>query len=135
MVHPQRALADDAYRPVAVELSKAATRYQQAREIEKRHLALMARHDLLVEWSDEVTAIVLEARERIHDARATRGEFRMRIRDFVLARRDENEPLSAVLRQTRSIIQRLESTGAVAPDGGWFEAEILEWAIEFYENE
>ncbi len=135
MVHPQRATADDAYRYVSAELRQAASRYQQAREIEKEHLALMARHNLLVEWTDDVTAIVLAARERIHDARATRGEFRIRIREFVVAHRNENEPLSAVLRSARSMVQGLESTGAVAPDGGWFEAEVLEWAIEFYENE
>jgi hypothetical protein len=135
MVHPQRATADDGFRLVPAELSTAATRYQRSREIEKEHLARMARHNLLEEWSDEVTATVLAARERIQDARVARDEFRLRIQEFVFAHRGANEPLSAVLRHTRSMLQLLETTGVVASDGGWFEAEVLEWAIEFYEGE
>jgi hypothetical protein len=32
------------------------------------------------------------------------------------------------------MLQLLESTGAVRGDGGWFEAEVLEWAIEEFES-
>lgn len=135
MVLPQRATVDDGFRVIPVELSATASRYQRTREIEKEHLALMARHNLLAEWSDEVTATVLTAREHIHEARDARDHFRVGLREFVLAHRAAKEPLSAVLRHTRSMVQLLEATGAVTPDGGWLEAEVLEWAIEFYENE
>jgi len=133
MVLPQRAAADESFSLVPAELSSAASRYQRTREIEKEHLALMARHNLLSEWTDEITATVLAARERIHDARDARDRFRRQIREFVVAHRGANEPLQSVLRHTRAMMQVLETTGAVSADGGWFEAEILEWAIEFYE--
>jgi hypothetical protein len=32
------------------------------------------------------------------------------------------------------LIQLLENSGALKEDGGWLEAEVLEWAIEEYEN-
>ena len=39
-----------------------------------------------------------------------------------------------VLRHTRTMLQLLENAGALKEDGGWLEAEVLEWAIEEYEN-
>ena len=32
------------------------------------------------------------------------------------------------------MLQLLETQGALRGDGGWLEAEVLEWAIEEYEN-
>jgi len=60
--------------------------------------------------------------------------FRHYIREFVVAQRLARDPLSAVLRRTRALLQRLQDTGAVRGDGGWLEVEVLEWAIEDYEN-
>lgn len=134
MVLPQRAVANDEYGLVPRQLADAAQRYQRLKEIEKEHLALMSRHNLLVEWSAEVRETVMEARARIREARAARAVFRGLIRDFVLALRDAREPLSSVLRHTRSMLERLERAGALQPDGGWLEAEVLEWAIEEYED-
>jgi hypothetical protein len=132
MVLPQRATADDVFCLVPPVVAAAATRYQRFREIEKEHLALMARHDLLAEWSADVRLTVLTARDKIQQARAAREEFRVQVREFVLALRGECESLPAVLRFTRSMLQLLESSGAIANDGGWLEAEVLEWAIEEY---
>jgi len=52
----------------------------------------------------------------------------------VLTLRAASEPLPAVLRQTRALLQRLETSGALRSDGGWLEAEVLEWAIEEFET-
>jgi len=60
--------------------------------------------------------------------------FRHYIREFVVAQRLALAPLSAVLRRTRALLQRLQDIGAVRGDGGWLEVEVLEWAIEDYEN-
>jgi hypothetical protein len=60
--------------------------------------------------------------------------FRQYIREFVIAQRLARDPLSAVLRRTRALLQRLQDAGAVRGDGGWLEVEVLEWAIEDYEN-
>ena len=60
--------------------------------------------------------------------------FRHYIREFVIAQRLARAPLSAVLRRTRAFLQRLQDIGAVRGDGGWLEVEVLEWAIEDYEN-
>jgi hypothetical protein len=38
-----------------------------------------------------------------------------------------------VLRHTRQMVQLLETSGALRNDGGWLEAEVLEWAIEEFE--
>src|SRR5215217_4133799 len=65
-------------------VAPAATRYQRLKEIERLHLALMARHDLVREWSPEVREVVLDAREHICEARAARDEFRRQVREFVL---------------------------------------------------
>jgi hypothetical protein len=60
--------------------------------------------------------------------------FRNHIREFVVAQRRACDPLASVLRRTRALLQRLQDTGALRIDGGWLEVEILEWAIEDYEN-
>ena len=134
MVYPQRAVAEDTFQVVPPIVAAAATAYQRARSIEKEQLALMARHDLLGDWSDDVRATVLEARARIHEAREARARFRAQVEQFVMALRTAREPLSAVLRHTRSMVQLLERTGAIDTDDGWLEAEVLEWAIETYES-
>ena len=112
----------------------AASRYQRLREVEARQLALMAQHNLLEEWTADVRATVLEARVQVRAAREARGAFREHVRRFVRGRRDAHDPLSVVLRQTREMLHLLQSTGALHDDGGWLEAEVLEWAIEDYEN-
>ena len=61
-------------------------------------------------------------------------DFRHYIHAFVIAQHLARDPLSAVLRRTRALLQRLQDTGAVRGDGGWLEVEVLEWAIEDYEN-
>jgi hypothetical protein len=115
-------------------VAAAATRYQRFREIEQHHLERMARFNLLVDWSTEVRAVVLDARERIREARSAREDFRRQVREFVLALRSASEPLPIVLRQTRAMLQLLETSGALRNDGGWLEAEVLEWAIEEFET-
>ena len=119
---------------VAGELAAAATRYQIFREVEAEHLARMAKFDLSREWTPEVRQIVFNAGDHVRHARDARLRFRAHIRDFVIGLRLSREPLSAVLRQTRSVLQSLESSGALRGDGGWLEVEVLEWAIEDYEN-
>lgn len=135
MVLPQRAAdnSNNDYGLVPREITDAAQRYQQFKEIEKEHLALMARHNLLSDWSAEVRETVTEARTRIREARAAREVFRAHVREFVLTLRAAREPLSSVLRRTRSMLELLERAGAIQCDGGWLEAEVLEWAIEEYE--
>lgn len=134
-VPQQRAVAEVAeFSPVPPMVAAAATRYQRFKEIEQHHLERMARHNLLVDWTPEVRAIVLDARERIREARAAREDFRRQVRDFVLALRSAQEPLPAVLRHTRAMVQLLEASGALRNDGGWLEAEVLEWAIEEFET-
>jgi hypothetical protein len=119
---------------VPPDIAAAATRYQAFREIEAEHLALMSTFDLSREWSAEIRQIVFNAGDHIRHARDARLHFRAQVRDFVLALRRAREPLSAVLRQTRSMLQLLETSGALRGDGGWLEVEVLEWAIEEYEN-
>lgn len=134
-VHQQRAVAEvTAFSPVPPIVAAAATRYQRFREIEQFHLERMARHNLLADWTPEIRAIVLDARERIREARAAREEFRRQVREFVVALRSASEPLPAVLRHTRTLLQLLETSGALRSDGGWLEAEVLEWAIEEFET-
>ena len=135
MVPQQHATArPDAYRVVPPEIEAAASRYQTFREIEAEHLALMARHNLLDEWTPDVRATVLAARERVREAREARADFRCQVREFVLALRVTRESLPTVLRHTRVMLQLLERTGAIRGDGGWLEAEVLEWAIEEFES-
>lgn len=132
MVLPQRARWDDCGL-VPHGAAHAAQRYQQLKASEQQHLALMARHNLLADWTTEVRDTVLQARERIREARAAREAFRVQVREFVLALRAAREPLPSVLRQTRSMLEMLERSGSIQPDGGWLEAEVLEWAIEEFE--
>jgi hypothetical protein len=131
----QRAIAEVAeYSLVPATIAAAATRYQRFREIEQLHLERMARHNLLVDWTTEVRAIVLDARERIREARVAREDFRRQVREFVLALRKAGKSLPSALRHTRQMVQLLETSGALRNDGGWLEAEVLEWAIEEFET-
>jgi len=132
----QQVAATSMYSKPAIpyEIATAATRYQVFRELEAEQLALMARQNLLVEWTPEVRATVLAAREHIKDAREARSRFREHVRAFVLGWRSAQEPLPQVLRHTRSMLQGLERIGAIREDDGWLEAEVLEWAIEEFEN-
>jgi len=132
----QQVAATSSYTKPAIpyEIATAATRYQVFRELEAEQLALMARQNLLVEWTPEVRATVLAAREHIKDAREARSRFREHVRAFVLGWRSAREPLPQVLRHTRSMLQGLERIGAIREDDGWLEAEVLEWAIEEFEN-
>ncbi len=122
------------YALVPSDVAAAATRYQAFREVEAEHLAAMARYNLALEWTPEVRQVVFNAGDHIRHARDARLAFRHQVREFVLALRRAREPLSAVLQRTRSLLQMLETQGALRGDGGWLEAEVLEWAIEEYEN-
>jgi hypothetical protein len=122
------------YSLVPTDVAAAATRYQAFREIEAEHLALMARYNLALEWTPEVRQVVFNAGDHIRHARDARAAFRTMVREFVLSLRHAREPLSTVLQRTRSLVHLLETQGAVRGDGGWLEAEVLEWAIEEYEN-
>src|SRR3954465_12626636 len=90
---------------ISYEIATAATRYQVFRELEAEHLAVMAKQNLLVEWTPEVRSTVLAAREHIKDAREARGRFREYVRAFVLERRSARELLPQVLRHTRSMLE------------------------------
>jgi hypothetical protein len=109
-----------------------AKRYQVYRELEAEQLAIMARENLLTEWSAETRATVLAAREFVRDTREARNSLRQHVRAFVFRFRNTQEPLKSVLQQTRAVVQNLERAGAIHDDNGWFEAEVLEWAIEEY---
>ena len=115
-------------------VADAASVYQRLREIEKSHLALMARHNLLAEWTPEIRETVLAARKHIHETSAAREKFRALVREIVRKLRDERMSLSGVLRHARSLLQMLEASGAIRNDDGWLEADVLEWAIEDYES-
>jgi hypothetical protein len=136
MVPLQRATAaTQSYEPISPDIAQVAQRYQQLKEIEKAHLAIMAQHNLLGEWSPEVRATVLEARAHIREACAARQTFREKIAAFVREQKRAGYPLPSTLRQTRSMLQSLEVAGVLHCDEGWLEAEVLEWAIEIYETE
>ncbi|MGH7616397.1 MAG: hypothetical protein ACREPM_04145 [Gemmatimonadaceae bacterium] len=122
------------YSLVPADVAAAATRYQAFREVEAEHLALMARFNLALEWTPEVRQVVFNAGDHIRHARGARMAFRHQVRDFVLALRRAREPLSSVLQRTRTLLRMLETQGALRGDGGRLEAEVLEWAIEEYEN-
>lgn len=94
----------------------------------------MARHNLLADWTPEIRETVLEARKHIQEADVARDKFRALVREIVTALRAERMSLSGVLRHTRSLLQLLESSGAIHGDDGWLEADVLEWAIEDYES-
>jgi hypothetical protein len=133
-VQPQATAKVNEYSYVPPTVAAAATRYQTFRVIEAEHLALMARHDLSKDWTPEIRQIVFNAGDHVRQARDARQLFRAEVREFVVALRSAHEPLSAVLRHTRTMLQLLENAGALKEDGGWLEAEVLEWAIEEYEN-
>jgi hypothetical protein len=130
----QQAVALDASAGISVEIQNAATSYQCACALEKAQLAVMARHNLLADWTDEVRLSVLEARRCIKSAEAARTAFRGLLRRYITQLRGTREPLSAVLRRVRAIVQQLEYAGAITADDGWLEADVVEWAIEDYEN-
>jgi hypothetical protein len=133
MISERQATAQSFSNQVAShDFATAATRYQLYRELESEQLAIMARENLLTEWSAETRATVLTAREFVRDTREARTVLREQVRAFVFTFRDTRPPLKSVLQQTREIVQNLERTGAIHDDNGWFEAEILEWAIEEY---
>jgi hypothetical protein len=125
-------MSDYAFAPP--EVAAAATRYQAFREIEAEHLAMMARYNLALEWTPEIRQVVFNAGDHIRHARDARIGFRRQVREFVLGLRRAREPLSGVLQRTRALLHALEAQGALRGDGGWLEAEVLEWAIEEYEN-
>ena len=130
----QQVVSPDVSAGISLEIQSAATTYQRACALEKEQLAVMAQHNLLAEWTDEIRGSVLEARQRIRDAQLARAAFRGMVRSYVTQLRGTREPLSAVLRRVRGIVQQLEYTGAIASDDGWLEADVVEWAIEDYEN-
>jgi hypothetical protein len=132
--YQQQAVALDASAGISIEIQSAATSYQRACALEKAQLAIMARHNLLADWTDEVRLSVLEARESIKSAQAARTAFRGLLRRYITQLRGTREPLSAVLRRVRAIVQQLEYAGAITADDGWLEADVVEWAIEDYEN-
>jgi hypothetical protein len=129
-----QAVARDVSAGISLEIQGAATKYQRACAVEKEQLAVMARHNLLVDWTDEVRLAVLEARQCIKEAQSARAAFRGLLRNQVAQLRGTREPLSAVLRRVRAMVQQLEFAGAIAADDGWLEADVVEWAIEDYEN-
>lgn len=118
---------------IPVEIMAAATRYQRLRGEESERLAVMARHNLLDEWTPDIRVTVLSARETVREARAARAGFRDEVRALVSSMRERGEALPAVLRLTRSMIRLLEHDGALLADDGWIEAEVLQWVIEDYE--
>ncbi len=130
----QQAVARDPSPGTLLEIQSAATKYQHARALEKEQLAMMAQLNLLADWTDDVRLSVLEARQCIKDAQLARVTFRGAVRGYVTQLRGTREPLSAVLRRVRSIVQQLEYVGAIIADDGWLEADVVEWAIEDYEN-
>ncbi len=119
---------------VPMEIANAATRYQAFREVEAEHLARMARHNLLEEWSPEVRAVVLTARHHVQEAGHARRSLRTYVREVVVGLKATNQPLPSVLLGIRLLLERLEESGAIRSDGGWFEAEVLEWTIQEYES-
>jgi len=134
VVFQQQAVARDVGAGITLEIQSAATNYQRACALEKEQLAIMARYNLLLDWTDEIRRSVLEARESIKSAHAARDSFRALVRTYVAQLRGTREPLSAVLRRVRAIVLQLEYAGAITADDGWLEADVVEWAIEDYEN-
>jgi hypothetical protein len=135
MVPQQQAIVGD--RPGALgvpsDFAACASLYRRLRRVEAQHLQLMARHNLLDEWSVQVRETVLNARACVEEARSARLEFRVHVQRFVQTERARREPLLAVLRQLRSMLHALVHAGALDDDNGWFGTEVLEWAIEDYD--
>jgi len=134
MVLAQRVTAEETFQLVPPILAAAAASYQRAHAAELEQLVLMGQQDLSSEWTDHVRATVLAARRRIHDAQDARANFREQVGEFVATLRAAGEPMSSVLRYIRSMIQLLESTGAIVPDGRRLESEVFAWALEDYES-
>ena len=134
VVFQQQAVARELDAGISSEIQSAAANYQRACAVEKAQLAVMARHNLLVDWTDEARAAVMEARTAIKSAHEARNAFRGLVRGYVTQLRGTREPLSAVLRRVRAVVQQLEYAGAITADDGWLEADVVEWAIEDYEN-
>src|SRR5262245_32660798 len=63
-------------------VAHAAGEYQRLREIEKGHLALMARHNLLADWTPEIRETVIEARKHIQEANVARDKLRALVREI-----------------------------------------------------
>ena len=116
------------------DVATAASQYQRKRQLEAKHLAMMAGKNLIVDWSSDTQAGVLEARVHVRAAYEARVAFRMQVAAFVRTLRVESVPLSAALRHTRTMLLMLQNSGALEDDGGWLEAEVLEWAIEDYQT-
>ena len=133
MVLPHRVTAEESFELVPAVLSAAAAGYRRARVAESAQLALMGAHSLDEDWSEDVRATVLLARQRILETQHARAQLREQVRTFVVTLRDAGEPASALVRHTRSMIRLLESSGAVEPDDGRLGAELLVWATEAYE--
>jgi hypothetical protein len=135
MVPHQQVIAGDSPSALGVppDFAACASLYRRLRRVEAQHLELMARHNLLDEWNTQVRETVLNARACVEEARSARQEFRAHIRRFVQAARSKREPLLNVLRQLRSMLHALVHAGAFDDDNGWFETEVLEWAIEDYD--
>jgi hypothetical protein len=119
---------------LSAEVAAAAMRYQAFHEVEAEHLARMAQLDLSLEWTPEMRQVVFNASDHVRHARDARLRFRSCVRDLVLSLCEAQEPLSGVLGRTRTMIRFLQTSGALRTDGGWIETEVLEWAIEEYEN-
>ena len=69
----------------------------------------------------------------VRAAYEARAAFRRELSEFVRELRTERAPLPFALRHTRAMLQRLQTSGAIEDDGGWMEAEVLEWVIQLYE--
>lgn len=130
MVLPQRITAEESFPFVPPALAAAAAAYQRARATESAQLALMAEQNLDDDWSDDVRATVLLARQRINEAQQSRAELRERVREFVVARRDAGDSPSSAIDHTGSMIRLLESTGVITPDDGRLKVEVLAWVAE-----
>jgi len=134
MALAQRVTAEETFQLVPPVIAAAAAAYQRAHAAELEQLTLMGQQDLSIEWTEHVRSTVLTARRRIHEAHEARVRFRDQVREFVAALRAAGEPTSSVLRYIRSMIQLLESTGAVVPDGRRLESEVFAWALEDCES-
>jgi hypothetical protein len=130
----QVAARTDAHSNVPLDFANAATRYQAFREVEAEHLGLMAKHNLLDDWTPEIRAMVLAARHHVREAGEARSRFRGLVRAYVAPLRGAKQPLSLVLRTVRTTLGLLEQSGAIRSDDGWFEAEVLEWVIQEFES-
>ena len=112
MVLPQRVTAEESFQLVPPVLAAAAAAYRRALIAESAQLALMGQQSLNEDWTDDVRATVLLARQRIVETEQARVQLRDRVREFVVTLRDAGESASAVVRHTRSMIRVLESNGA-----------------------